>query len=368
MKSINKMSNASSDNGGSHLSRIDRLLGAFEGRGIDTLLVTSPSNRLYMSGFTGSSANLLIAGDRRLLITDGRYATQAAAQAADYELVIHKGPLLDQVAASALDMEAACLGFDPELTTVADFETLSKLLEPDCELVGVSGLVEGLRLLKDEAEMEALRRAIAIGDAAMEVAEEAIRPGVREIDVAIAIEQEFRLAGASGPSFPVIVASGRNAAMPHHSPTVKEIEEGDSVVVDMGAKLDGYCSDMTRTFCAGGPTPMFEKIYGIVLEAQRAAIDGVRGGLSAKDCDGLARDVISAAGYGDRFGHGTGHGVGLDIHESPRVSFTSKDVLQAGMVHSVEPGIYLPDWGGVRIEDLVLVTEDGSETLSRYPK
>ena len=368
MKSINKMSNASSDNGGIHLSRIDRLLGAFEGRGIDTLLVASPSNRLYMSGFTGSSANLLITGDRRLLITDGRYATQAAAQAADYELVIHKGPLLDQVAASALDMEAACLGFDPELTTVADFETLSKLLEPDCGLVGVSGLVEGLRLLKDEAEMEALRRAIAIGDAAMEVAEEAVRPGVREIDVAIAMEQEFRLAGASGPSFPVIVASGRNAAMPHHSPTVKEIKEGDSVVVDMGAKLDGYCSDMTRTFCAGGPTPMFEKIYGIVLEAQRAAIDGVRGGLSAKNCDGLARDVISAAGYGDRFGHGTGHGVGLDIHESPRVSFTSKDVLQAGMVHSVEPGIYLPDWGGVRIEDLVLVTEDGSETLSRYPK
>ena len=362
------MSNASSDNGGIHLSRIDGLQGAFEDREIDTLLVTSPSNRLYLSGFTGSSANLLIAGDRRLLITDGRYLTQAASQAADYELVIHTGPLLEQVAASARDMGTARLGFDPALTTVADFETLSKLLEPDCELAGVSGLVEGLRLLKDEAEMEALRRAIAIGDAAMEVAEEAIRPGVREIDVAIAIEQEFRLAGASGPSFPVIVASGRNAAMPHHSPTVKEIEEGDSVVVDMGAKLDGYCSDMTRTFCAGGPTPMFEKIYGIVLEAQQAAIDGVRGGLSAKDCDGLARDVISAAGYGDKFGHGTGHGVGLDIHESPRVSFTSKDVLQAGMVHSVEPGIYLPDWGGVRIEDLVLVTEDGSETLSRYPK
>ena len=362
------MSSASSANGGIHLSRIDRLLGAFEACGIDTLLAASPSNRLYLSGFTGSSANLLIAGDRRLLITDGRYETQAAAQAADYELVIHTGPLLEQVAASALDMGAARLGFDPDLTTVADFETLSKLLEPDCELVGVSGLVEGLRLLKDEAEIEALRRAIAIGDAAMEVVEEAIRPGVREIDVAIAIEREFRMAGASGPSFPVIVASGRNAAMPHHSPTLKEIEEGDSVVVDMGAKLDGYCSDMTRTFCAGGPTPMFEKIYGIVLEAQQAAIDGVRGGLSAKDCDGLARDVISAAGYGDKFGHGTGHGVGLDIHESPRVSFTSKDVLQAGMVHSVEPGIYLPDWGGVRIEDLVLVTEDGSETLSRYPK
>ena len=362
------MSNASSDNGGSHLSRIDRLLGAFEGRGIDTLLVTSPSNRLYMSGFTGSSANLLIAGDRRLLITDGRYATQAAAQAADYELVIHTGPLLDQVAASALDMEAACLGFDPELTTVADFETLSKLLEPDCGLVGVSGLVEGLRLLKDEAEMEALRRAIAIGDAAMEVAEEAIRPGVREIDVAIAIEQEFRLAGGFRTVVPGDSRFGSKRGDASPQPDCQGDRGGR-----FGRRRHG--SEAGRILLRHDPHVLRGRTDADVRKdirdrpgAQWAAIDGVRGGLSAKDCDGLARDVISAAGYGDRFGHGTGHGVGLDIHESPRVSFTSKDVLQAGMVHSVEPGIYLPDWGGVRIEDLVLVTEDGSETLSRYPK
>ncbi len=362
------MSNDSADKSGTDLPRIGRLLDAFEGHGIDALLVASPTNRRYLSGFTGSSANLLIAGERKLLITDGRYSTQAAAQAADYECVIHKGPLLDQVAASALELGATSLGFDPKLTTVAEFEALSMSLKPNCELVAVSGLIESLRLRKDEAEMDALRRAIAIGDAVMGAAEKAILPGAREIDVATTIEQEFRLAGASGPSFPVIVASGRNAAMPHHSPSDKAIEEGDSVVVDMGAMLDGYCSDMTRTFCAGEPTPTFEEIYGVVLEAQKAAINGVRDGLKAMDCDGLARGVITSAGYGDNFGHGTGHGVGLDIHEAPRVSSTSDDVLCVGMVHSVEPGIYLPDWGGVRIEDLVLVTENGSEILSQYPK
>ena len=362
------MSGDSAHRSGLHSARIGRLVDAFGSHGIDALLVTSPTNRRYLSGFTGSSANLVITRKRNILITDGRYVIQAATQASDYECVIHTGPLLDQVASSALEIGATRLGFDPKLTTVADFEALATSLKPNCELVAVSGLVEGLRLLKDDTEIEALVQAIAIGDAAMKVAYEAIRPGAREIDVAIIIEQEFRRAGASGPSFPVIVASGRNAAMPHHSPSDRAIEEGDSVVVDMGANLDGYCSDMTRTFCAGKRTPMFEKVYGIVLEAQKAAIGGVRDGLKAKDCDRLAREVITSAGYGDNFGHGTGHGVGLDIHEAPRVSFNSDDVLRAGMVHSVEPGIYLPEWGGVRIEDLVLVTEGGSKVLSRYPK
>lgn len=368
LKSMNAMSKDSNGSAGVHSERAERIRERFGAHGIDGILVTSAANRRYLSGFAGSSANLIISGDRLILVTDGRYVTQAGVQAPEFELAIHSGPILDQVALSVADCGITNLGFDPKLTTVADRDSLHDSLDSRRKLVAVTGLVEELRLLKDEEEIASLRTAIGIGDAVMAEVETAVKPGATELNVAIMIEQQFRLKGGSGAAFPVIVAAGTNAAMPHHSPTDKVIEEGESVVVDMGTTVDGYHSDMTRTFCAGGPTDQFKEIYAIVLEAQMAAIGGVRPGLDAAQCDGLAREVISTAGYGERFGHGTGHGVGLEIHEAPRVSATSADKLAAGMVHSVEPGIYLPEWGGVRIEDLVLVTDNGSEVLSKYPK
>lgn len=362
------MSTDSAADGRPYANRFDRLLQRMSGFAVDGVLVTSPANRRYLSGFTGSSANLVITQDRRLLITDGRYATQAKAQAPAFQAIIHSGAILDQVARSVVEAKVKRLGIDPGHITVADHRKLAGALAGGCELVDTPGLVEGLRLVKDEQELSVLRRSIAVADAVMETVNEIVRPGASEIEVAIRIEAEFRHSGAAGPSFPVIVAAGSNAAMPHHSPTNRVMKNGDTVVVDMGAVVDGYCSDMTRTFCAGGADSKFSEIYAIVLEAQLAAIREVRDGLKAKDCDRAARDVIEAAGYGDQFSHGTGHGVGLEIHEAPRVSRTSEDTLLVGMVHSVEPGIYLPEWGGVRIEDLVLVTENGAEVLSQFRK
>lgn len=362
------MSTDSAANARGNANRISSLLDRMDSAGVDALLVTSMANRRYLSGFTGSSANLVIGRRRKLLITDGRYTTQARAQAPLFEIVTHTGPILDQVAQSVIDVGIERLGFDPALTTVADHTKLTATLNTRCQLVDVSGLVERLRQVKDRAELEHLRKAIALADSVMETVADLVRPGAREIGIAIRIEQEFRLGGASGPSFPVIVAAGGNAAMPHHSPSDKTLAPGDPLVVDMGALVDGYCSDMTRTFCVGGEDRKFAEIYRIVLEAQLAAIGAIRGGAPARECDKAARDVIGEAGYGDFFGHGTGHGVGLEIHEAPRVGRTSDDTLQAGMVHSVEPGIYIPDWGGVRIEDLVLVTPYGVEVLTKFRK
>ena len=348
--------------------RFDRLLELVGEGGADGILVTSAANRRYLSGFTGSSAGLVISTGQSILVTDGRYITQASAECPDFEIVRHTGPILRQIAESVLQTNMRRLAFDPALTTVADHRALAAALDGGCELVEATGLVESLRSVKNSHELRLMRRAIALADEVMAIVEDIVEPGVREIDVAVEIERAFREGGAEGPSFPVIVAAGVNSAMPHHRPARKVIERGEPVVVDMGALVAGYCSDMTRTFCAGGRTKVFDSVYDVVLEAQLAAIDGARDGLAARECDRLARARIEQAGFGERFGHGTGHGIGLEVHESPRVAATSTDTLRTGMVHSIEPGIYLPEWGGVRIEDLVLVGEDGAEVLSTYRK
>ncbi len=348
--------------------RIGRLLGALEEVGIDALLVGTDSNRRYLSGFTGSAGNLIVAPERRLLITDGRYTSQATMQSPEYEIVIHLGPNLEEVAAKVRETGVNRLGFDPATTSVAKFEDLRERLGEDCELVAASGLVDKLRLVKDDYELAIMRRAIGMADQVQAMVARELVPGRAEREVAMQIEQEFRRLGAQKTSFDVIVAAGPNSAMPHHLPGDYVIRAGEPVVVDIGAILDGYCSDITRSYCPGGLTPRFQEIYAIVLEAEEKAMAGVAAGVSGREVDGIARAVITDAGYGDYFGHGVGHGVGMEIHEAPRLAMTATDVLEAGMVHSIEPGIYLPDWGGVRIEDLVLVGADGAEVLTSTAK
>ena len=348
--------------------RVGRLLESFEETGIDGMLVGTESNRRYLSGFTGSAGYLLVAPQRRVLITDGRYTAQAGRQSPDYEIVIHSGPILEQVAATVIESGFQRLGFDPGTTTVAEYQDLNDRVGDGVHLVPAPGLVERLRLIKDDHELAIMRRAIKIADDVQAMVARVLVPGVRERDVASQIEQEFRALGAQKTSFDVIVAAGPNSAMPHYLAGDALVQAGEPVVVDIGGVVDGYCSDITRTYCPGGRSARFEEIYGIVLEAEEAAIAGVAAGKSGREVDGLARSIIAAAGYGDNFGHGTGHGVGIDIHEAPRLAETATDTLETGMVHSIEPGIYLPDWGGVRIEDLVLVGIDGAEVLTTAAK
>ena len=338
--------------------------------GVDVLLVHGAANRRYLSGFTGSAGVLVIGVEQQVLVTDFRYTVQAGEQAPAFAVVEASDPLeglADAVAAAG----ATRIGFEPEHLTYAGFQKLearlAELTTP-ARLVPCADVVEQLRVIKDPAEAAVMREAVEIADQVMARAAAWIQPGVRERELANRLETAMRDLGAEGPAFDTIVAAGPNAAMAHHQPGDHAIAEGEPVIVDLGARLKGYCSDITRTFVAGEADETFQRIYGLVLEAQRAAEAGLRAGMSGRDADALARDPIAAAGHGKDFGHGTGHGVGLEIHEAPRLSVRSDDTLASGMITSVEPGVYLPGWGGVRIEDLVLVQDGGVEILTRSPK
>ncbi len=348
------------------LARCLRLDAALSDRGLERLLVSAAPNRRYLSGFTGSAGALLVGSGRRELFTDGRYQVQSRLEAKGFQVRIGSG----DPALAAIEYAAAAgmarVGFDDLEVPVRRYRRMRQTKGIELEAAG--GLVEELRLIKDDAEMAALRRAIAIADEVMTIAAESIRPGVSERAVAARLEAGFLAAGADKVAFDLIVAAGPNSAKPHHFPSAYEIFPGDAVVVDMGALVNGYHSDITRTFCAGEPSARFNEIYATVLAANRAGIDAARPGASGKQVDAAARAVIAEAGFGENFGHGLGHGVGLEIHEAPRLAMTSDHLLQAGMVHSIEPGIYLPDWGGIRIEDLVLVRSGEPEILSSYPR
>ncbi len=338
--------------------------------GVEILLIHGAANRRYLSGFTGSAGVLLIGLEQRVLVTDFRYTVQAREQAPAFDVVETSEPLeglADAVAAAG----ATRVGFEPEHLTYAGFQKLEArlaALTPAACPAPVDGVVEQLRVLKDPGETAVMRKAVNIADQVMARAAAWIEPGVTERALANRLEAAMRDLGAEGPAFDTIVAAGPNAAMAHHQPGDHPIAEGEPVIVDLGARVEGYCSDITRTFVAGAADETFQRIYDLVLEAQLAAEAGVCAGLSGRAADALARDPITAAGHGSDFGHGTGHGVGLEIHESPRLSTRSEDTLASGMVTSVEPGIYLPGWGGVRIEDLVLVQDGGVEVLTQAPK
>ena len=339
---------------------------------LDALLVSTPENRRYLSGFTGSSGYLLISRSQAILATDFRYVEQAGIQSPDFQVVKTSGDwtwLREEVG----QHEYGKLAFESQHLTVATYRRISEELKhlPTAKrpaLAATSGLADVLRSVKEEGELAQLQNAIDVADAAIQSVPPAINPGDTEREVAWRLERTMRDLGADSVSFDTIVAAGPNGAMPHHRPSDRPIKAGEPIVIDMGAKVGGYCSDITRTFCIGEPDETFRKVYDIVLGAQLTAIATVRPGMTGKEADGLARVVIEEAGYGDDFGHSLGHGLGLVVHEHPGVGPRSENTLEEGMVFTVEPGIYISGWGGVRIEDVVLLGSDGARVLSGAPK
>ena len=346
-------------------TRLTELLTAAE---LDVLLVTGLVNVRYLTGYTGSNGLALVGPELRRFVTDFRYSEQAAAEVdPSFERIEAPVELLDGLAA-ALPGGSLRLGFEAAHTSVAQHAFLREQLPGAVELAPTADLVESLRAVKDAAEIAAVRAATALADASFERLLEVGLVGRSERQAAVALEHDMVLRGARGPSFDAIVAAGPHGARPHAMPRDVEIRRGDLVVIDWGAELDGYCSDCTRTVAAGEPGAEAREVYELVLEAQQAGVDAVRADRPTAEVDGVARDIIAAAGHGDNFGHGLGHGVGLEVHEAPWLRRRSKEVLQAGNVVTVEPGVYLAGRFGVRTEDLVAVTEDGCEVLTSIPK
>ena len=352
--------------------RVTRLAAQLPGRELDAILISAPENRRYLSGFTGSAGYLLITPQRQLLFTDSRYSEQAGNQAPHFE-VIQMQPGLDWLMDALSETGVRRVGFESDHMTVASYNrVLDAVKEREglggLSLIATSGITDELRPFKDQDELAQLQKAIDASDRAMEAVCPTIQAGMTEREVAWRMEVAMREYGADKTSFDTIVAAGPNGAMAHHRPDDTVIKAGEPIVIDMGARVNGYCSDLTRTVVVGEPDEMFHKIYNIVLGAQLTAINTVRPGLTGEECDGLSRHIIAEAGYGDNFGHSLGHGVGLAVHESPRVGPGGENVLEPGMVFTIEPGIYLTGWGGVRIEDIVVLGQDGATPLSKAGK
>jgi Xaa-Pro aminopeptidase len=344
-------------------SRGDRLASLVAERELDCFLVTDLVNVRYLTGFGGTNGACVCGGDARVFLTDFRYTERAEAEVDGWEVVTVRDDWLGGIAARL----AGRTGFEDHHMAVRTLEKLKGKLDQEATLEGAGGEVEKLRRVKDEVELTAIAAAAELADEVWTWSLERGLRGRTELDVALAAEARMRELGAE-PSFPTIVAAGPNGALPHAEPGEREIGRGELVVFDMGAKLDGYCSDGTRTFATGEPGEAAREVYATVLSAQEAALAAIGAGTKAEDVDTVARELIAAAGHGERFGHGLGHGVGLEVHEEPRVSQRSEDVLAVGEVVTVEPGIYLPGELGVRIEDLIVVAEDGHRNLSGLPK
>ncbi|MDP4170003.1 MAG: aminopeptidase P family protein [Bacillota bacterium] len=348
------------------MMKIEKLRTEFSKLGIDGMLITSSFNRRYMADFTGSAGTVLISGDQAQFITDFRYLEQAAKQCAGYEIVQHTGTMQEEVAKQVQKLGIQKLGFEQDHMSYAAFKSYEKAI--GAELVPVSGAIEKLRLIKTEAEIKILKVAADIADAAFKHILDFIRPGKTELEVSNELEFFMRNAGATSSSFDIIVASGYRSAYPHGVASEKVIEKGDFVTLDYGAYYNGFVSDITRTVAVGEPDAKLVEIYNIVLEAQLRGMAGIKPGMTGKEADALTRDLITEKGYGQYFGHSTGHGIGLEVHEGPALSVKSDIILEPGMVVTVEPGIYIPELGGVRIEDDTLVTLDHNETLTHSTK
>ncbi|MCW1959954.1 MAG: Xaa-Pro peptidase family protein [Mycobacterium sp.] len=355
-----------------HCQRRERLAACLAVEGLDALLVSDLVNVRYLTGFTGSNAALLVFADDTppVLATDSRYRTQAARQAPDLHAAIDRACGRHLIGRAA-DYGVRRIGFESHVVTVDGFDALSaELTGLSAELVRASGTVEALREIKDAGEVALLRLACGAADAALTelVHGGGLRPGRTERAVARQLEALMLEHGADGPSFETIVAAGANSAVPHHRPTDAVLARGDFVKIDFGALVGGYHSDMTRTFVLGNAADWQCEIYGVVSAAQQAGVDAARDGAALSEVDGAARRIIADAGYGDHFGHGLGHGVGLQIHEAPGINSAAAGALRAGSVVTVEPGVYLPDRGGVRIEDTLVVAVRDPELLSGFSK
>jgi len=344
-------------------ARADKLADLLEERELDCLLVTSLVNVRYLTGFTGTNGACVVSPHERLFLTDFRYVEQAQEQVRGFELVEGERELLSDLAKQL----SGRAGFDDAHVSVRAHRKLLEAVGEGVELMEAAGLVERLRQVKGEDERRAIAAAAELADAVYALLREYGVVGRTEREVARELEQQLRERGAE-PAFPAIVASGAHGALPHAVPRDAAIEPGTLMIVDMGARLDGYCSDCTRTFATGGLDERAAEVYELVRSAQEAGLRAVAAGAGCAQVDGVAREMIAAAGHGERFGHGLGHGVGLEVHEGPRLAKTADGELEAGNVVTVEPGVYLPGELGVRIEDLVVVTDNGPDVLTSFPK
>ncbi|WP_040329361.1 M24 family metallopeptidase [Clostridium ihumii] len=346
--------------------RIETLRKVMAERGLDAVLLQGDVNRNYMSGFKGDESYSIITMDKAIFITDSRFTEQATQEVKDYEVREYQRPFeafLDKI---VKEFNIKKLGFEENVLTYELYNSYKEAVS--CELIPLNGVIETLREIKCEKEIEIMRKAQNIADKGFEHILKFIKPGMTEREIGLELEFYMRKLGATGLSFPSIVASGVRSSLPHGMATEKVVENGDFLTLDFGVVYDGYCSDMTRTIVIGEPNEKMKEIYNVVLKAQEAALKAVKPGISCYDLDKIARDIITEAGYGEYFGHGLGHGVGRVVHELPMVNFRSKEILKPGMVITDEPGIYIPNFGGVRIEDIILVTEDGYEVFSKSPK
>jgi len=352
-----------------YLARRDRLRKLLRKQGVDGLLVTSFTNVTYLTGFTGDDSYLLVTGSGEVVLSDPRYTTQLGEECPGLELAIRPPgrAMLDTVKQVVGDSKLRRLGIEGQSMSVALRDQIAAAIEK-VELKPISDLVEQLRVIKDKEEIAEIRTAVSYAERGFAALRATLRPDKTEREVAADLEHHMRLLGAKGASFTPIIAVGPRAALPHARPTDKKIGEDDFVLVDWGADGGLYKSDLTRVLVTGRISPKLERVYRVVLTAQEQAIAAIRPGIAAQEVDRVARDIISKEGFGRQFGHGLGHGIGLDIHEAPRLAANQRLELEPGMVVTVEPGIYLPGWGGVRIEDDILVTKTGYEVLTSVPK
>jgi Xaa-Pro aminopeptidase len=362
-------------------TRVERLRAALHDQGLDAFLVTNPENRRYLSGFTGhdsgadSAGALVVTGEGVTLITDGRYTEQAENECPGLRFVKREGEFAPLAAQTLIDLGARRIGFEAAHLTVALRDDLAAALAEKSgdagtpELVATRKVIEPLRAVKDADEVAAIERAVAITDETFAYLCGFLKAGMTERQVAQEIERSMLERGAEGMAFSPHVASGPNGALPHAIPTERELALGEPIIIDMGARYAGYCADMTRTVCLGEPGEQAQAIYDAVLAAHEVCEQGLRPGLTGQQADALARDVLTAVGYGEQFLHGTGHGLGLEIHEDPRLSkYGAEHTLQLGMAVTVEPGVYISGWGGVRIEDTAIITEEGARVLTTSHK
>jgi len=355
----------------SRIKQLWKLRTAIAERELDAFLISQPENLRYLSGFTGSSGWLLISEKNTILATDFRYVEQAKGESPDCEIVQTKRELSDWLPDLVSDLRWRKLGFEANSTSFNTYHKLSevaKARQVNLALVPTTGIVEQLRSIKEPEELEFIKNAAALIDTAFEQAKALIRPGITEKEAAWEIEKFLRQEGSEGIPFEIIVASGTNSALPHARPTGKTIRSTEPVLIDMGARISGYCSDLSRTLLLGDTDKILWKIHDIVLKAQTTAIERVESGMAASQADRLARSIVEEAGYGDAFGHGLGHGVGLAVHELPTLGPNSSDSLTDGMVFTIEPGIYLAGQGGVRIEDMVVLENGKARVLTKVKK
>ncbi|TDF99223.1 M24 family metallopeptidase [Paenibacillus piri] len=350
-----------------HQARLDRLRVVMEQQGLQALLITNGVNRQYMTGFTGSSGYVLVTAAKAYLLTDFRYMTQAPQQAAAYEVVEHAPKAMETVRDLLVKLGIAKIGFEQTDLTYGAYLSTAETLK-GIELAATGGLVEQLRLVKDVSELAVMREAAELADRTFTHILPFLKPGAKESEIALEIEFFMRKNGAASTSFETIVASGERSALPHGKASERILQTNEFVKMDYGAYYKSYCSDITRTVVLGKPTDKHREIYSIVLEAQMTALERIKPGMTGQQADAVARDVIKRYGYGGFFGHGTGHGLGMEIHEAPRLSTQGDVVLMPGMTVTVEPGIYLPGFGGVRIEDDIVITETGNERLTHASK